>query len=153
MIAHILLTLALVAVALLLGASVYESVVMAPNYDRDVPASVEAARRFLVARTPAHFFRPLSPIAQALVLAGIVAGWSNLDVRWHGLMALGLLVLLDVITFTFHYPRLGILFKEPLTADADRLRRAARKWAAGNWVRNALLLVAFLLVLFTQLHR
>jgi hypothetical protein len=153
MLAHVLLTLALVAVALLLGASVYESIVMAPNFARDVPASVEATRGFLVARTPAHFFRPLSPVAQLLVLGGVVAGWGSMNVRWHGLFALGLLVLLDVITFTFHYPRLAVLFKEPLTADADRLRRAAREWAAGNWVRNALLLVAFLLVLFTQLHR
>src|SRR5512143_3426771 len=152
MIPHVVLTLALVAVALLLGASAYESVVMAPNYERDVPASVEAARGFLVARTPAHFFRPLSPIAQVLVLAGVVTGWSNGSVRWHGLMALGVLVLLDVITFTFHYPRLAILFKEPLTADTDRLRRAAREWAIGNWVRNVLLLVTLLLVLFTQLH-
>jgi len=152
MIPHVLLTLALVAVALLLGASVYESVVMAPNYEHDVPASVEAARRFLVARTPAHFFRPLSLLAQVLVLAGVVAAWGNLNVRWHGLIALGLLVLLDVMTFTFHYPRLAILFKEPLTADTDRLRRAAREWAVGNWVRNALLIAALLLVLGTQLH-
>jgi hypothetical protein len=153
MLAHVLLTLALVAVALLFGASAYESVVMAPNYGRDPPASVEAARRFLVARTPAQFFRPLSPIAQVLVLAGTVAGWRNFDVRWHGLMALGVLVLLDVITFSYHYPRLAILFREPLTDDAERLRRAAREWASGNHVRTALLFLALLLVLFTQLHR
>lgn len=125
--------------ALLFGASVYESVVMAPNYERDVPASIEAARGFLVARTPAHFFQPLSPIAQGLVLAGVISGWGNVDVRWHGPMALGLLLLLDVITFAFHYPRLAILFKEPLTADTERLRRAAREWAAGwrtLWTRS-----------------
>lgn len=73
---HVLLTLTLIAVSLLLGATVYESVVMAPNYERDVPASIEAARRFLVKRTPAHFFRALTPAAQILALASTIAAWT-----------------------------------------------------------------------------
>jgi hypothetical protein len=152
MIAHVLLTLALLAVALLLGATVYESVVMAPNYARDIPESIEVTRRFLVRRTPAHFFRIVSPAAQLLSLAASLVSWRTPEVRWPALFALGLLLLLDLITFAFHYPRLAILFKEPLTADAEKLRRAAREWAAGNVVRAALLVLALLLVLHAVLR-
>ena len=77
MLAYVLCTLALLGIALLLGATVYESVVMAPNYERNIPASVQAARQFLKKTTPAHYFRPLSPIAQVCTLAGLVASWPT----------------------------------------------------------------------------
>jgi hypothetical protein len=44
MIPHVLSTLALIGPALLLGATIYQSVVMAPNYERDIPTSIELAR-------------------------------------------------------------------------------------------------------------
>ena len=47
MIAEVLATLALFGLALLLGATIYESVVMAPNYERDIPNSIDLARQFL----------------------------------------------------------------------------------------------------------
>ena len=150
MLQHVLLTLSLVVVALLLGASVYESVVMAPNFAHDIPGSIEATRRFLVRRTPAHFFRRLSPIAQVLLLGSAIASWST-AVRWPVVGGLGLLILLDVITFTFHYPRLAILFRDPLPGSPEQLRRAAREWAGGNILRIVLLLTAFLTVLHALL--
>jgi len=45
----VLLILSLFGIALLLGAATYESVVMAPNYAREIPASVDTARAFLQA--------------------------------------------------------------------------------------------------------
>jgi hypothetical protein len=43
MIPHVLSTLALIGPALLLGATIYQSVVMAPNYERDILTSIELA--------------------------------------------------------------------------------------------------------------
>ena len=74
MLQHVLLTLALVVVALLPGPSVYESVVMAPNFAHDIPGSIEATRPFLVKRTPAHFIPRLSPVAQVLLLGSGAQG-------------------------------------------------------------------------------
>jgi hypothetical protein len=147
MIAHLLATLALYGVALLLGATVYESVVMAPNFERDIPASLTIARQFLQRTTPAHFFRPLSLATQLLVLAGVIASWPAPAARWRLVIALGILVLLDGITFSFHYPRLAIMFKGPIPDDPAALRRAAREWALGNIVRAALLAAALLVIL------
>lgn len=67
--------------------------------------------------------------------------------RWSLAAALGILVLLDAITFAWHYPRLALLFKAPPPHDPAVLRRAAREWATGNLVRLALLVVGFLAAL------
>jgi hypothetical protein len=147
MVADALTTLALLGLALLLGATVYESVVMAPNYERDVPASIALARNFLQRTTPAHYFRIVMPVTQVLLLAGIAASWPLASARWRLAIALAILVLLDAITFAFHYPRLAVMFKSPLTGDAARLERAARQWAVGNWVRAVLVAAAFLAAL------
>jgi hypothetical protein len=144
MMSYVLSTLALLGLALLLGATVYESVVMAPNYERDVPSSIALARQFLRRTTPAHFFRVLSPLTQLLLLAGLTASWPLAAARWRILAALVLLVLLDLITYAFHYPRLAVMFKLPLPEDSSRVLRAAREWAWGNLVRAVLLVVAFL---------
>jgi uncharacterized membrane protein len=102
---------------------------MAPNYERDIPASIGVARQFLRRVTPAHYFRIISPLTQLLLLVSVVVCWEVPGARWFLLAALGALVLADVITFTFHYLRLNIMFKEPIPHDPARLRRAAREWA------------------------
>ena len=137
----------LFGVALLLGGTIDEAVVMAPNYERDIPDSIEIARRFLRRTTPAHFFRLITPATQILLLGGAMACWSASSARWQLLAGLGILLCTDVITFTFHYPRLAVMFKEPLPGDPERLRRAAREWTIGNFVRAALLICAMLAVL------
>jgi hypothetical protein len=146
MIAHVLATLTLLAVALLLGATCYEGVVMAPNYERDVPASLELARRFLQRTTPAHYFRVVAPLAQILALLTVIAGWNGPG-RQAFAVALGLLIIADVITFTFHYARLAVMFKSTEPVDSVRLVRAAREWSTGNWIRAAILVLVFMAVL------
>ena len=145
MLAHILATLTLLAVALLLGATCYEAVVMAPNYERDVPSSLALARQFLQRTTPAHYFRVVAPAAQILALLTVIAAWKQPG-RLAFALALGLLIVADVITFAYHYPRLAIMFKSTEPVEATGLARAAREWAVGNWIRGALLVVVLLAV-------
>jgi hypothetical protein len=147
MISPVVSTLALLGLALLLGATLYESVVMAPNYERDVPTSLELARRFFQRTTPAHYFRIITPITQLLLLASLVASWQLAAARWRWLAALAILLLLDFITFAFHYPRLAIMFKMAMPEDPERLGRAAREWSLGNILRAVLLVGAFLAAL------
>jgi hypothetical protein len=146
MIVSVLGTLALVAVALLLGATWYEAVVMAPNYEREVPASIRLARQFLRRTTPAHYFRVVAPVAQLLTLVTLVASW-NRPGRWAFLVAFGALIIADVITYTFHYPRLAVMFRSAEDEAPARLARAAHQWAVGNWVRGTLLAVVLLALL------
>ena len=152
MTAHILGVLTLIAVALLLGATWYETVVMAPNYERDVPGSILIARQFLARRTPAHFFRAIAPAAELLALLTVIFDWHKPG-ETPFLIGFAALVVADIITFTFHYPRLAIMFfTSPEAQDPAALRRAAQEWAVGNWVRGVLLLVVFFAFLAGTVH-
>lgn len=134
----------LVSIGVLLGACVYESVVMAPNYA--VPESLAHIRAFFRARTPAHFFRIVAPLTMVLLVLAIVTSWATLPARWFAIGGLVLLIVADAITFSVHYPRNKILFIEPLSNDRALLARTARQWAQWNMVRIAFLLCAALSV-------
>ena len=102
-------SLASLGVSGFFGASLYDTVVLAPTS--------KAARR-LGARAIVHgkrnageSLRVLSPTTQVLLLVAVVANWSGPERRWPLIGALVALVLCDVITFTYHYPRLRIMFE------------------------------------------
>ena len=65
--------IALVASAMLLGAGVYESVVVAPNF-HGAPASLQHARGFYHATNPGMLFRVLSPALQLSLLLALLGG-------------------------------------------------------------------------------
>jgi Anthrone oxygenase len=142
--------IALVLSAMLLGAGVYESVAVAPNF-QGAPTSLEHARGFYHATNPGMFFRVLSPAVQLSLLLALVCNWKRPGTRWRLAGALALAILSDVITFKFHYPRNSILFDAPLTNQAD-LNRVGAEWAMGNYVRIAVVLTMVVLVMVSMIR-
>jgi hypothetical protein len=139
--------IALVVAAMLLGAAVYESVVLAPNL-QGAPGSLEHARGFYHVTNPGVFFRVISPATQLLLLVALVCNWKPASsTRWRLAGALVLAILGDVVTFQFHYPRNAILFLAPLTQPPAYYDRVAAEWAIGNYVRVALVLTVVVLVI------
>lgn len=144
--------IALVVSAMLLGAGVYESVVLAPNL-QGAPTSLEHARGFYHVTNPGVFFRVVSPTTQLFLLLALVCNWKPTPItRWRLAGALLLAILADLITFKFHYPRNAILFLNPLTGPAADLDRVATEWATGNYVRIALILAAVVLVMASMIR-
>ena len=142
---------ALVLSAMLLGAAVYESVVVAPNF-QGAPASLEHARGFYHVTNPGMFFRVLSPAVQFFLLLALVCNWKPSGTRWRLAGALLFAILTDVITFKFHYPRNAILFNTPLTNPPADLDRIGAEWAAGNYVRIAVVLAVVVLVMVSTIR-
>lgn len=136
-------SLALLGVGALFGASLYDAVVLAPNL-RGGQRALEHGRSFMANATPANLFRVLAPLVQLLVLVAVAVNWASPQCRWPLAGALLLLVLCDVLTFRYHYPRLRLMFTEPLAVEPQRLLAAARQWAGANLIRVALLLGAWL---------
>ena len=133
-------SLAVIGLGMLLGASSYESVVMAPNFAARVPESLQHAREFFVTTNPGTFFRILAPATQILLVVAVVLNWRVQGAGWWLAGALIALALADVITFSFHYPRNDVMFVRPLAGvSLAELEAAARQWALGNYVRVALL--------------
>lgn len=144
--------IALALSAMLLGAGVYESVVVAPNL-QGAPSSLEHARGYYHATNPGMFFRVLSPGTQIFLLLALVCNWVPVPLtRWRLAAALALAILGDVVTFKFHYPRNTILFSGPLTWPAADLDRVAREWALGNYLRIAVILTAMVLVMVSMIR-
>ena len=144
--------IALVVSAMLLGAAVYESVVLAPNL-QGAPTSLEHARGFYHVTNPGVFFRVLSPATQLFLLVALVCNWRPTPgTRWGLAGALALAILADVITFQFHYPRNAILFIAPLTNAPADLNRVAAQWATGNYVRIVVVLTVVVLVMVSTVR-
>jgi len=137
---------------MLLGAAVYESVVLAPNL-QGAPTSLEHARGFYHVTNPGVFFRVLSPATQLFLLVALVCNWRPTPgTRWGLAGALALAILADVITFQFHYPRNAILFIAPLTNAPADLNRVAAQWATGNYVRIVVVLTVVVLVMVSTVR-
>jgi uncharacterized membrane protein len=143
---HVVTAIALLGCGALFGATLYDAIVLAPNL-RGGPSGLEHGRLFMAAATPANLFRVLAPATQFLVALSVALNWQNQHARWPLMGALLALILADVITFTYHYPRNRQMFTAPLTIPAEQLERAARQWASANWVRVALVLGAWLCTL------
>lgn len=144
--------IALVLSAMLLGTAVYQNIVDAPNY-KGAPASLEHARGFYHATNPGTFFRGLVPATQLFLVLALVFNWKpDPATRWMVAGALGFVILTDVVTFRFHYPRNDILFVAPLTQPSAYYDRVVAEWAIGNYVRVVLVLTAVVLVLLSMIR-
>lgn len=133
---EIILCLAIISIGALFGGSLYDSLVLAPNFRVNVPQSLEHLRQFMAVANPGSFFRFLAPLTQISILISLILGWKRpAGRRWWLIPALVLIVAGDVITFTFHYPRNAILFGDPLHTPSETLEQAAREWAYGNYLR------------------
>ncbi len=142
MLGEIVTNLSLLGVGALFGGSLYDAVVLAPNL-RGGPGGLEHGRLFMARATPANLFRIAAPLTQVLTLLALIANWSSPQCRWPLAAAFVALLVNDVITFTYHYPRNRLFFTAPLTIEPQRLDKAARQWAAMNLVRVALVLGAW----------
>jgi hypothetical protein len=148
----LVVAIALVLSAMLLGTGVYQNVVDAPNY-MGAPTSLEHARGFYHATNPGMFFRWLVPTTQLFLLLALVVNWKPAPgTRWKLAGALVFLVLTDMITFRFHYPRNDILFVAPLTQPAAYYDRVVREWAIGNYARVILILITVVLVMVSLIR-
>jgi len=134
---------AIILVGMSLGGGLYESVVMAPNYAANVPESLEHAKQFMRVTNPGNYFRVVAPLTQIAFLITLILNWRGArERRWWLFSAFVLMVAVDVITFTFHYPRNAILFTDPMNTPPATLATAATEWIYGNLVRVGLIFAA-----------
>lgn len=124
----------------LLLTNMYTSIVDAPAWSADIPQSLEATKKHYSVTNPGTFFRIFSPANQFMAFLSLVLFWhTSKRARLFFGLALVLVVLADVMTFTYFYPRNAILFEGPLT-DTDMLRRVSDEWKSMNWVRSLIVL-------------
>jgi uncharacterized membrane protein len=141
----------LLLLSMLLGASSFQVVVDIPNWT-GLPA-LEHYRAFYQVLNPGTFFQTLLPTTLLALLAGLVCNWRPIPAtRWRLAGALALMILVGVITFTFHFPRNRILFVDLLTRPAAYYHQVVTEWAAGDYVRLAVIVTAIVLVAVSMIR-
>jgi hypothetical protein len=143
---EIAICLATTFAAGILFVNVYTSIVDAPNWGRDIPASIEATRNYFVVANPGTFFRLAAPINQVVTLIALVACWTlDTRVRYYLLAALVIAVATDAMTFTYFYPRNAIMFENPIDGNTEAIRTAWKGWTLMNWPRSIIVAIALFL--------
>jgi hypothetical protein len=117
----------------------------APNWARNVPGSIAAAREYMGAKTPGSFFRVFSPMNQVLaLLAAVVSWWAPQGTFSICVAALFFAVWVEIFTFAYFYPRNEIMFVGPIE-NTDAIRSALSSWRNMNWIRSGLIAVVVVL--------
>ena len=143
--------LPLLLLSMLFGASSFQLAVDAPNWT-GVPA-LEHYRAFYPVINPGTFFQTLLPAALLALLAALVCNWRPIPAtRWRLAGALADMILVGVLTFTFHFPRNKILFGDPLTRPEAFYHQVVTEWVAGDYVRLAMILTAVALVAVSMIR-
>ena len=137
----LLLILAATVASGLLFVNIYTSMVDAPNWGRDVPASIAVAREYFSVANPGTFFRVFSPVNQVLALAAAIAAWWAPKGTFSiCAAALILAVSVDIFTFAYFYPRNEIMFVAPIE-NVDAIRSALSGWRNMNWIRSGMIVI------------
>ena len=131
--------------------NLYNSIVDAPSWASNIPASVETARNYFSITNPGILFRVSSPVGQVLALLTLILFWKSApNVRIYLGAALVLYIMVDLFTFSYFYPRLAVIYGK--VTDPEALRAAVAQWSNMNWVRSAMIAVGLFLSCFS-LHK
>lgn len=121
----------------------YTSVVDAPSWGSQLPASLETARKYYQSSNPGDFFRIFSPINQMLGLLCVGLFWKRGGrVRGFMVAAFLLYVIGEGMTFLYFYPRNDIMFTAPITS-TEALETAWEQWCRMNWIRTLVIAAGF----------
>lgn len=133
----IILFLAIIVNSGLLFVNVYNSMVDAPNWGVNIPASIDSARNYFTSKSPADFFKIFGIVIHILGINCVIRFWNtDKQIRLYTISALTLILILDLLLFAYFFPRNDIMFNQNSTADIQTLKVAWKQWGAMNWVRS-----------------
>jgi hypothetical protein len=131
--------------SLVFGASVYETVVVHPAWSRQPPESfVGFGGASLSRMNIAAFWMPVTPLFALSGLAALALAFRA-GTQSTPLIASSTCAVLAVAwTFAYFRPTIvRLLEKGGGNTPADRLRSEARRWVRLNWIRTAMVAVAW----------
>lgn len=138
----IIICLATTVASGILFVNIYTSLVDAPNWGHDIPASIQAARNYFIVANPGTFFRMFAPVNQIVTLVAVLLCWRiDRRLRYFLLAALLIAVATDAMTFGYFYPRNAVMFENPMEGNLDAIRTAWTSWTFMNWPRSVIVAI------------
>ncbi|ASK30678.1 hypothetical protein CEY12_11380 [Chryseobacterium sp. T16E-39] len=136
----------------ILFVNIYNSLIDAPNWGRNIPDSLETARNYFQQKTPGDFFKIVGMSYHLIGLVTIILLWNSYpQVKGYMIPAFVLFILADVLTVVYFFPRNSILFEQK-PIDIKAAVQAWKEWSRMNWIRSLLLLTGIVLSCIA-LHR
>jgi hypothetical protein len=125
---------------IVLGGTIFCVSVEYPNWFADVPFSLEVTRNFYKVSNPGYFFQTFAPLSVISGTAFVIAGWRMSTPRNLVLLSVGVLVVAELLTFLYIYPRLDVLFYAPDVAShsLEALRKAGNEFTNADRIRTLL---------------
>ncbi|MDP8952799.1 MAG: hypothetical protein M3N18_11295 [Actinomycetota bacterium] len=144
------------ALMILLGAILFDTLVLYPNIFHDVPRSLDTAMGFMVVRGPGDFFPSLGFLSWLTGIGALILSWRVKSARYWILGSLIVMVCQGLVSMAFFWPRNTIMFEEGTAVHSVAyLQQTAQEFQTGHWLRVALNAAASALsfVGFLKLYR
>ena len=123
---------------IVLGGTIFSVMVEYPNWFADVPVSLETTRNFYKVLHPGYFFQIFGPLMLLTSIAFVITGWRMAQVRNLVIVSIVIMVAIELLTFIYIYPRLGIMFGPDATSQTvSALRQAANEFTTADRLRTA----------------
>lgn len=144
---------------ILLGAILFETLVIYPDIFHDVPESLHTSMEFMAVRGPSDFFPPIGMLALLTGIGSVILSWRAENVRYWLLVSVILLAVGEfLLSVFFFWPRNTIMFEQGVAVHSVAvLQQTAWEFQTGHWIRlgtNVITSVmAFVGVLKIHKHR
>ncbi len=123
---------------ILLGAILFDTLILYPNVFHDVPRSLETAMEFMAVRGPGDFFPPLGMLSWLTGIGSLVLNWHVKSARYWILGSLIMIVCQGLVSMAFFWPRNTIMFTEGTAVHSVAyLQQTAQEFQTGHWARVA----------------
>ena len=123
---------------ILLGAILFDTLVLYPDIFYDVPRSLDTAVEFMVVRGPGDFFPPLGFLSWVTGIGSLILCWRVKSARYWILGSLIMIVCEGLFSMAFFWPRNTIMFIEGTEVhSAAYLEQVAREFQTLHWSRLA----------------
>ena len=127
---------------IVLGGTIFSVMVEYPNWFANVPGSLGATRNFYRVLHPGYFFQTFGPFMLLTGIAFVITGWRMAAPRNFVIVSIAIMVGIELLTFIYIYPRLGILFSPDGVNSAEAMRLAAQQFTFADRIRTVLMFMA-----------
>jgi hypothetical protein len=142
----LLLILGSICFIIVLGAAVYEHIVLIPKWSAAPPASLTMYQG-TYGLHPENFWIPIHPITLALLVAALITNWNNTR-RKDLLTVMVGYVLILLVTFTYFVPTLIRITSTPFQDTADQtLVDQSSMWETLSLIRLGLIVILSIILL------
>ena len=127
----------------ILGGTIFSVMVEYPNWFANVPDSLATTRSFYAVLHPGFFFQIFGPLMLLTGIAFIIAGWRVGEVRNLVIVSVAIMIAIELLTFAYIYPRLGVMFgPDAASQSVDAMRLAASQFTTADRTRTAMMFIA-----------